>query len=83
MGDRVRLGNNKKRALVAAGFVAVSATVIGPSMAGASQTSTSAKVYACYSDSTGELFRVTSSSCPAGETSISWNATGPKGAQGA
>jgi hypothetical protein len=82
MGRRVRFANTKKVALVA---TAVSATVIGPSMAGGANlpSTGSTKVFACYSDSTGELFRVTSSSCPTGETSISWNATGPKGAQGA
>jgi hypothetical protein len=82
MGRRVRFAKSKKVALVA---TAVSATVIGPSMAGGANlpSTASTKVFACYSDSTGELFRVTSSNCPAGETSISWNATGPKGAQGA
>jgi hypothetical protein len=55
-------------------------------MAGASPATSSAKIYACYSDKTDALTYLnypTVKKCASGETLISWNATGAQGAQGA
>ncbi len=66
-------------ATLLAGGVAVAAGET-PALAGSS------KIYACYSDTTGTLARLDYpkvKKCPSGETLISWNASGPQGAQGA
>lgn len=49
------------------------------------QAAVTSKVYACYSDSSNELFHLnypTVATCPQGETRISWNKIGPQGPQG-
>ena len=81
-----RTGRGRKIGAVAAGLAVVSgsaALLTGSGVAGANPAATSL-IYACYSNSTGEMFRVTSTqTCPAGETKISWNQAGPQGAKGA
>lgn len=73
-----RGGAAKARAAAAAGFVA---TVGGVGAFGA--TDAQAKIFACYSKSTGAVKHATSSHCPHGYKSFSWNAVGVKGPQGA
>lgn len=74
-----RRASRVAKAGAAMGIVGAGLTMAGGGVAGAS----SAKIYACYSNSTGEMFRTTSSAaCASGQTKISWNATGPQGAQG-
>jgi hypothetical protein len=70
------------RAGVAAGIVGAGLLATGAGLAAAA--SSPAKIFACYSNTTGELFRVEhSAKCPPEETKISWNVTGPQGLQGA
>jgi hypothetical protein len=70
-------------ALAAAGLVAAVGLTASPGFAAHPGGASESKVYACYSDTTGEMFRVTSTTtCLKGETKISWNVQGPQGAQG-
>jgi len=83
MGVSNKSGRKRKVGALAAGAMAVSSAAAA--FGGATvATAATAKIYACYSNSTGEMFRVSSTTtCPTGETKISWNATGPQGANGA
>lgn len=56
---------------------------VAAATAGARPEVATSKIYACYSEKTAALYRATSSRCPSGEKSLSWNATGPQGAKGA
>jgi hypothetical protein len=68
---------------VATGLAATTGLSVVPGVGAAPAGAATAKIFACYSDSTGEMFRVTSTkNCPTGETKISWNVEGPQGAQG-
>jgi hypothetical protein len=84
-----RLPAARVGALTAAGLVAAGAA-FGPTSAApvsaAGPASGPAKVYACYSDKTDELFRLdypTHKACASGQTLISWTVQGPQGASGA
>jgi hypothetical protein len=75
-------------AFVATGLLATAVASVGGPSAGSSGVSASAtaRIYACYSDKTSELTyldEAKSTTCPTGETRISWSAQGPQGANGA
>jgi len=83
MGKAQRLptGVSRAGAIAATGLVAVAALTVAPTAAGAATT----KIYACYSDTSNELFYLnypTDKTCPSGDTMISWNSKGAQGAQG-
>jgi Collagen triple helix repeat (20 copies) len=72
-------------AMAAMGLMTATGLSVVPAIAVARAGATTAKVYACYSDTTDELFFLnypTVKTCPSGETMVSWNAKGPQGAIG-
>ena len=90
MLEEVSVSSNgqQRRKLVAAGLILPTVAVGSLATAGAARIPPAAtsKIYACYSDTTGALARLDYpkvKKCPSGETLISWNASGPQGAQGA
>jgi collagen type I alpha len=69
-----------RRVAASMAIASVSAVMMGVGPAGATAP---ARIYACYSNTTGEMFRVDSSTtCPSGETKIDWNVAGAQGSQG-
>ena len=73
-------------ALAAAGVAATAAIGVAVAATTTPVATAPAKIYACYSDKTNELFRLnypTTKKCPSGETMLSWNIQGPQGATGA
>lgn len=73
-----RGAGTKARAVAAAGVVA---TVGGVGAFGAADAQ--GKIFACYSKSSKNVKHATSSHCPHGYKSFSWNGVGPQGPKGA
>jgi hypothetical protein len=86
---RVQTGALAAAGLMAAGLVGLGAAAATPTVAGATSSARSAstaKIYACYTDKTDELFYLDPAkhkACASGETLISWNTSGPQGSTGA